>query len=253
MDNDSRLIALDDVDLSIVFTQLNPQHDAETLNPFWRAVSVRETLPLSARKNFNPLHITNPICLDYGVFASKIAQIHELDISSTAEVKKIERPFVVDDQVAECTPQFILRNIPKIERYYDLDARLPFNLDDFPLDEITQEILDARNTRIEELEFPDHDSIAYVNDFRAFLEEIFYLCPWDHITKKAPPEDNPWHIKNSISKLAKDILENRHRVFIYTDKGVKPQTWNRDDKKKSVETHANPLTQGLQSFGPRNS
>ena len=252
--DESTSLDLRSLDLSIVFTDLGPEGDVRPASGFWHSCLVDTGTTVTSRRPFSCYHLDSPISRDYVPFVDAIADRHKPEFSSSAEPTYVERPYQVDDQVTQCTPQFILRNIPKIERYNDLSRRLPFSFEDLPITEVNDIIREARETRIDEVEFPDHDMLAYLNDFRSFLEEIFYLCPWEMITKRAPTEDNPWHIRNSVSQLARDMLANKDRFFIYSDKGVTTRYMDSEPPKPKASAASSmpSLPSGFgASFGPR--
>ena len=222
MDNENAKVDVNALDLSMVLCDLGPEvfKPGQIPRGFWQSAYANDNMALIPRKIIKEVHIEKPICIDFNQFADKIHELHQMELESSAEPVTNERPDEVDDQIVECTPQFILRNIPKIERYYDLDRATIFDIDDMPIVEAKDLIDEARNARIGDIEFIEVESVNFINDFRAFLEEIFYLCPWDQITKQEPTEDNPWHIKNSTTKLAQDLLSRKNKLFIFTEKGM---------------------------------
>ncbi len=245
-------IQVDDsqLDLSIVQVDLGPE-SAGHFRPragFWRAAWFDPEMALAPRKLITDVHIEHPLSPNYSEIVDKIADLHKVELKSAAEPENIDRPVEVDDQVAECTPQFILRNIPKIERYYDLDRPLSFNLDDMPLLEASDMIDEARHTRLGKVEFIPVESVNFLNDFRDFLEEIFVLCPWEQATRKEPDENSPWHIKNSTSKLALDLLSRKNTLFIFSEKGM--TTMGMKDYKPREETNDLQDNRPHIGFGP---
>ncbi|MBQ9816171.1 MAG: hypothetical protein IJM59_01710 [Proteobacteria bacterium] len=242
------------VDMTIVFADLGPEDLASRHHRpecgFWRWAFADENMALSVRQLPKSVHIEKPICQDYSVFANHVFELHRMELESSAEPSKIERPNDVDDQVVECTPQFILRNIPKIERYYDLERDLNFDVADLPLTEATDMIDEMRQTHIGNIEFIDVQSVNFVNDFRNFLEEIFYLCPWDQITKSEPTEDSPWHIKNSTAKLTADLLSRKNTLFIFTEKGMTQVGMKAYKPRKEKDAPAEERPNFVRSYGP---
>ena len=222
MSDEPTQVDLSQLDLNIVQIDLGPETSSHIRprNGFWYAAWFDPDMALAPRKLIKDVHIEHPLSRDYNEIVDKIADSHDIDLKTSAEPGTLDRPVEVDDQVAECTPQFILRNIPKIERYYDLERTLPFNLDDMPLLEAKDMIEEARNTHLGKIEFIPVESVNFLNDFRDFLEEIFVLCPWEQITRKEPDEDSPWNIKNSTSKLALDLLSRKNTLFIFGENGM---------------------------------
>ncbi len=210
------------LDLSIVSVDLGSDAVSHhrPRRGFWRAAWFDPEMALVPRKLITEVHVEHPLSPNYTEIVDKIADLHKVELKSAAEPENIERPVEVDDQVAECTPQFILRNIPKVERYYDLDRPLSFNLDDMPFTEAKDMIEEAHHTHLGKIEFIPVESVDFLNDFRNFLEEIFVLCPWEQATRKEPDETSPWHIKNSTSKLALDLLSRKNTLFIFSEKGM---------------------------------
>ena len=155
MDNENAKVDINALDLSMVLCDLGP----ETFKPghippgFWQSACADDDMALIPRKLLKDVHIENPICIDFNLFADKIHDLHQMELESSAEPVTHERPDEVDDQIVECTPQFILRNIPKIERYYDLDRATIFDIDDMPIVEAQDLIDEARNARIGDIEF----------------------------------------------------------------------------------------------------
>ena len=254
-EENSTALDLSSLDLSIVCTDLGPEdlskRHHQPAKGFWKWAFADGEMALVPRKLVKDVHIEKPISADYGVFSDKIFDLHQLELESAAEPGTLERPNEVDDQVAECTPQFILRNIPKIEHYYDLDRPLSFNLDDMPRVEAEDLLSEVRDARIGDIEFIDVESVHFVDDFRAFLEEIFILCPWEQITKGEPEEDNPWHINNSTSKLAKDLLTRKNKLFIFTEKGMTQIGMKAfQPRKEKEDTSGEGPCPFTQTFGP---
>ena len=240
------------LDLSIVQIDIGPETWPEHHRPdkgFWRTAFADGNMALATRKLITEVHIEKPLSIDYGKFVEHISELHAIELDSNAEPTDIERPNELEDQVRECTPQFILRNIPKIERYYDLERVLPFNIEDPPKMEAEDLLEEMRNTHVGKVDFGDFQSIKFIDDFRSFLEEIFYLCPWDQITRGEPEEDSPWHINNSTSELAKDLLTRRNKLYIFTESGMKQSVMKAYEPRKKDDTPAEACP-FAQTFGP---
>ncbi|MBQ9244113.1 MAG: hypothetical protein IJ165_13005 [Proteobacteria bacterium] len=240
------------LDLSIVQIDLGPEKFVPHQRPssgFWRASYADGDMAVGVR-HLVDIHIDKPISRDMSGFCDRIFELHKMDLESIAEPENIERPNEVDDQVVECTPQFILRNIPKIERYYDLDRVLPFEVTDMPKMEADDLLADAKKVHLGDIEFIEVESVNFINDFRSFLEEIFYLCPWDQITRQEPDEDSPWHIKNSTTKLAQDLLSRKNTLFIFSAKGMTQMGMKayKPREEKNEPTEARP--DFVRSYGP---
>ena len=217
---------------------------------FWKSASIHENMAVSVRKLPKDVHVEHPVCIDYIAFVDKIADLHKLELDSQAEPQKIERPVEVDDQVVECTPQFILRNIPKIEHYYDLDRPLSFNFEDMPMIEAEDLLKEVRTTRVGKVEFIPVESTEFVDDFRSFLEEIFILCPWEKITRQEPTEDNPWHINNSVSKLARDLIARKNTLFIFSESGM-TKVGMKEYKPRETKSESHEVKPDfVRSYGP---
>ena len=178
------------IDLSIVQADIGTGNVRQEKG-FWRLALVVEDMAFGVRHLIDKVSVDRPICRDIASFVEKIATNHEHQSGVGGETIEFERPVEYDDYVAECTPQFILRNIPKVERYYDLDRPLPFMLEDMPIVEARADIDAVKHAKHEPPEFSDHDNIEFLEDFRTFLEEIFVLCPWEQISRKAPDENSP--------------------------------------------------------------
>lgn len=242
------------LDLSIVFADLGPV-DLATRHRrpekgFWRSAFADAEMAGATRRLPRSVHIETPICPDISKFVDRIFEIHKMELDSSAEPEQIERSGEVDDQLTECTPQFILRNIPKIERYYDLERSLYFDVMDLPFLEAKEMLEEARNTHIGKVEFVDVQSVNFVNDFRNFLEEIFYLCPWNQITKGEPSEDSPWNIKNSTAKLAIELLSRKNTLFIFSEKGMTQVGMKPLVPRKTKEEPGEKLPSFMHSYGP---
>ena len=239
------------LDLSIIQANINASLKDDTRG-FYRLALVNDNMALSPRKAPTSVHIETKICPDHSVFVQYIVDKHR-DEKEEVQAPTYEIPCEVDDQLKECTPQFILRNIPKIEHYYDLERPLPFNLDDLPIREAVEELERGRNTHFDPPEFIDVKSIETINDFRVFLEEIFYLCPWEAITRHPPDEFSPWHPKHSRSQLAKELLASQNTLFIFSDKGMSKmgmKEYKPKEKKKSEENVPTSGGLGFATFGP---
>ncbi len=231
------------LDLSIVRANIDASL-ATDKRRFYRLALIDENMALVPRKAPTSVHVETQICLDHNVFSEKIAEKHKQD-KEDEKAPTYNRPVELDDQVVECTPQFILRNIPKIEHYYDLDRALPFNEEDLPLNDALAAIESARKAHLDPVDLPDLRSAEVINDFRVFLEEIFYLCPWDCITRRPPTEDSPWHPKHSHAKLAQYLLDAQNTLFIFSDKGT-----TQIGTTAFVPAEKSDVPQGFQSFGP---
>jgi hypothetical protein len=250
MDDMTRKLELD---LSIVCCDLGPEVFPKHHRPeagFWRSAFVDADMALVPRQCPKSVHIETPLSRDHRIFAKKIADLHKLELDSIAKPQRHERPDEIDDQVCECTPQFILRNIPKIERYYDLERALPFDLDTTPLSEATDLVEEARSVKLEPIEFIKSESVNFINDFRAFLEEIFVLCPWEQISKTPPTEDSPWHLNNSTTDLAKDLVARKNKLFIFSAKGMTQVGMKEHKVKKEKTDNMPPKPAGFVSYGP---
>ena len=248
----SEKLDLSGLDLSIVQIDLGPEVFVPHQRPsdgFWRASYADGDMAVGVRRTVD-IHIDKPISRDQSIFANKIFELHRMELESSAEPENIERPNEVDDQIVECTPQFILRNIPKIERYYDLERVPPFEVTDMPKMEADDLIAEARQAHLGDIEFIEVESVNFINDFRSFLEEIFYLCPWDQITRQEPDEDSPWHIKNSTTKLAQDLLSRKNTLFIFSAKGMTQMGMKayKPREEKNEPTEARP--DFVRSYGP---
>lgn len=206
---------IDVLDLTILCIDLSL--DADEVSDFWRLSQVDLAMSGCLRKAPQSVGIESAICRDHAVFAKMIAKKHE---EEGPKAPSFKIPVEIDDQISECTPQFTLRNIPKLERYYDLTRRLNFEISDLPLELAKSDLDEVRNARIEAVEFIPVQSADIIDDYRIFLEEIFYLCPWDKITRRAPGPDSPWHISHSRTKLAQYLLERQNTLFIYSDRGT---------------------------------
>ena len=243
----------DILDLSILRIDLGSGDLSSTYaqKGFWRFALMDENMAFGVRHLIDHVSVQTPIVRDIQAYADKIAATHEHESEISAEPIEMERPVEFDDYVAECTPQFILRNIPKIERYYDLDRALPFMLDDMPIVEARAQIDEIKNAKLDPPDFGDHDNIEFLNDFRAFLEEIFVLCPWDQISRKAPDEDSPWHLKNSTTKLAHHLLESRNTFFVFGTRGMTTmQLGDYQPEKEKKQDQQRPSGIGMPTFGP---
>lgn len=207
------------LDLSIVCVNINTSVETDKRR-FYRIATLDDHMPCTQRKPQPRVSIELPLCTDHYKFAQYVFDRHK-DETSHKPVR-FNRPYEMDDQLAECTPQFILRNIPKIEHYYDLDRRLYFNEETFPVIDAFDDCTSAHNARFDPPELPDFKSIAIINDFRVFLEEIFYLCPWDQIGKprRKPSEESPWHPKYSRAQLAQYLLDAQNTLFIFSERGI---------------------------------
>lgn len=207
---------LESLDMSILGVDLS--FDGDKLSSFWRLSQVSADMAGSLRKSPKSVAVETIVCRDHGQFAELIARKHAEEEAPKPPV--FRTPPELDDQISECTPQFTLRNIPKIERYYDLTRRLNFEAGESPLELATADIEEVRNARIESVEFTQVQSADIIDDYRIFLEEIFYLCPWDQITRRAPEPDSPWHVSHSRAKLAQYLLDRQNTLFIYGDRGA---------------------------------
>jgi len=189
--------------------------DGVQASGFWRLACVRSDFAVSLPGAPKDVPIEHPVCRDHGAFVEEIARRHVFEEASEGSSYRL--PPELDDQISECTPQFILRNISKLERYHDLSRMLSFNEEASPLESALEALAEVRGARIEPVQFAKIQSVEIVEDFRVFLEEIFYLCPWDQITRRAPDEDSPWHIKHSHAKLVQYLLDRQSTLFIFSE------------------------------------
>lgn len=243
---------LDVLDLGMVCADLGEGFSrASNARGFWSFAQIDPDIAVAARRLLTIDHDKRSLAHDYGKFAESVFSRHSQEIGATDETRDYETPVELDDQLAECTPQFILRNIPKLERYYDMDRPLPFMIDDMPMVEALDDIEKVRDARLEPPEFSDHDNVEFLEDFRIFREEVFLLCPWEQVSRRAPDEDSPWHLKNSTSKLAKHMLEQKNTFFVFGTRGMtKMQLGDyRPEEKKKQET-PRPSGIGMPTFGP---
>ena len=238
------------LDLTIIRANIYASLKEDTRG-FYRLALVNADMALVPRKAPTSVHVETRICPDHGVFASYIVDKHR-DERQDIKAPVYEIPCEVDDQLKECTPQFILRNIPKIEHYYDLERPLPFNLDDLPIKEALEAAKLGRTTRFDPPEFIDCKSLEIVNDFRVFLEEIFYLCPWEAITRHAPDDLSPWHPKHSRSQLALELLASQNTLFIFSDRGMSKMGMKAYQPKETKKAASGVPSGGLgfATFGP---
>lgn len=238
------------IDLSIVQADIGTGNVRQEKG-FWRLAFVVEDMAFGVRHLIDKVSVDRPICRDIASFVEKIATNHEHQSGVGGKTIEFERPVEYDDYVAECTPQFILRNIPKVERYYDLDRPLPFMLEDMPIVEARADIDAVKHAKHEPPEFSDHDNIEFLEDFRTFLEEIFVLCPWEQISRKAPDENSPWHLKNSATKLAHELLERKNTFFVFGTRGMTTmQMGDYQPEKEKKQSDQRPSGIGMPTFGP---
>ena len=245
----------DILDLSIVQADLGLEGDFPRQNRgFWGCFRFNPDMALVLRRLPKESSAQQPICIDYTEFVNRVAERNEIELDVLGKPRKMDRPIEVDDQVVECTPQFILRNIPKIEHYYDLERPPAFDVADMPRMEAEDQIREMHNTHIGKVEFIPVESTEFVSDFRSFLEEIFVLCPWDRITRQDPPEDNPWHIQYSTSKLAQDLLSRKNTLYIFSEKGMTKMAMKeykrKEEKSDAQGSVPSGVPGGFHSYGP---
>src|SRR5690606_21533753 len=110
------------------------------------------------------------------------------------EPRPVDVPWHFTELMRECVAQFTLRNIPRAERYIDLDMPMHYEVDDPVLPQVIEDIEDVRNAEVPRPEFVESWTTPLVNDFKIFLEEVLYLCPWDSMSniRRAPAEDSLW-------------------------------------------------------------
>lgn len=237
------------LDLSIVAASL-PPHAAPPSSGFWKAASCDENMAILPRKIFPPLHVETKLFPEYDAIAQKIAEKNQNTVDPAENDIHYDSPAELDDQLAECTPQFILRNIPKIERYYDLDRTPPFDISDMPLLE-AQDILDeAHHTHLGKVEFIPVESVQVFSDFATFLEEILTLCPWDQITRQTPDENNPWNLKYSTTQFARDLVSRKNTLFIFSEKGMTTMQMKDYKPQKEKPAPMNEQSESVFSYGP---
>ncbi len=198
--------------------QTTPLNNANTQNipskKFWQ----HRWQPSMAITQQRPYHFDLDVCQDHAGFVAE--SVREYPVKSPLEEKReTKTPVELDDQLAEAVPQFTLRNIAKIERYHDLQAPMPFDVDEDKLKEAITALAQARQTKIEAVEFREITNLEILEDYRTFLHEIIYLCPWDQIPLGPIEEDNPWHLKYSYAKLAIELQQNKDRIFVYGHEG----------------------------------
>ncbi len=205
---------LDPTICCLTLPNINVKGTGDVRHRFWHRRVYRERLT-----QMKPHTFVAKICRDHLAFLEEV--VRETPTESPLEHKKIcDTPIELDDQLAEATPQFTLRNIPKIERYYDLDALPPFRYEDLPR-VVAEDLVDqARSTRVEPAKFHKFTNMEILKDYRTFLQEILYLCPWENIPKGEVSEDNPWHIKHSYAKIAIDMQKNKDIFFVYGHEGA---------------------------------
>lgn len=227
--------------------------DMDAKEGFWHAVRMDADMACGVRRLIHA-EVLDDICRDHLIFSNYILDKHHEAPSLSDAPKNYDIPTEVDDYLCECTPQFILRNIPKIERYYDLERSLPFEIEDMPIVDAKAMIEEGRHAHLGEIQFIESENIKFINDFRVFLEEVFVLCPWGQITRTPPGEDSPWHLKNSVTQLARDLLGRKNTLFVFGTKGMTQMQMKDFDpekeRKKLKESQGAQGGIGMPTFGP---
>lgn len=134
-------------------------------------------------------------------------QFLEFDLISEERLEAFETPSDIireptpvhvswgfSELMKECSPQFFLRNLPRAQRDIELSEPLWFDLTDSITHQAFDDIDEGREAEIPQPEFMDHWSLDYVDDFRVFLNEIKYLCPWD----KMPRHQNMHQVNHRV-------------------------------------------------------
>ena len=238
----------DILDVSIVF--VDTALDGST--GFWRSAHVDAEMACSVRRPLE-VHVLHSLSRDYDEFADQVAERHEHASGVGEKPARMDRPNDIDDAVAECTPQFILRNIPKVERYYDLERSLPFEVTDMPIVDAKALLDEVSHDHLDEIQYIEGENLKFINDFRVFLEEVIALCPWDQISRKPPTEDSPWHLKNSATQLARELLERKNTLFVFGTKGMTKMQMRDFDPEKEKKKSASSRSEsgfGMPTFGP---
>ena len=101
------------IDLSIVQADIGTGNVRQEKG-FWRLALVVEDMAFGVRHLIDKVSVDRPICRDIASFVEKIATNHEHQSGVGGETIEFERPVEYDDYVAECTPQFILRNLRNV-------------------------------------------------------------------------------------------------------------------------------------------
>jgi hypothetical protein len=190
-------------------------------NGFWRGLRVSwpavradwtPQVKIRAQEPFESVHVEL-------VSEERLASLQQ---PATLDVEARERniPYAFTSLMDERSPQFSLRNLARVQRDIDLLVSMPFDVDPIPLEEAEEAFREVRTAHIERVEFPEAWSAPLVDDFRIFLEEVMYLCPWDAIPKgRRVPDDSLWSEKHSRSTLTFDLIEKKGKVFVWDHKG----------------------------------
>ncbi len=162
-------------------------------------------------------------------------QIDHPNILNT-DVRNQDVPFEVTSRLSEQTPQFTLRNLPRVERNVDLDRAIRFDEEDMPLLQAREQIQEVRDARFPRPDFATFWSAQLLDDFRIFLEEVLYLCPWEEMPRgsQTPDEDSTWSPTHSRATLTFELIKNKRSVFVFGH-GGRPMVVERTTDRKTRE------------------
>jgi len=150
----------------------------------------------------------------------RIEQLLKSGALNTAQTKT-DIPWEVSEQMNERSPQFTLRNIPRVERSVDLERATLFDVTAMPKVDAEESLEEVRNAKIPKAEMMTFWSAQLLDDFRIFLEEILYLCPWETMPQgRKPPEPGSlWSLEHSRSTLTADLIGKADQVFLFGTHG----------------------------------
>lgn len=108
--------------------------------------------------------------------------LHPESVLNPDNWNNIQRPAYVDSAVTECTPQFSLRNIPRIERV------VWFELMDWKYEQLLtdpfEEINKVHTFEKEDIEWLNSWALEDIKENLRIREELFGLVPWEKITRR---------------------------------------------------------------------
>lgn len=232
------------IDLSILQLQLFSEHapevpEALTLSnnrnerqrkrAFWGGLSSRGRW-FSLRSDWTPTQrIKDPTAAlpirEYKLMTDERFEELQDPYSIVKEPKPVNVDWKIMDQLSQCTPQFFLRNIGRVERSIDLDDPPQFNVEKDAKLEAIKMIEEGRKAEIPKPEFADVWTTAFISDVNVFLEETLYLCPWEEIPsvrgRNAELKGTSWDPEYSRAQITRDLANRAQSgtLFVFARQG----------------------------------
>ncbi|MDX9723926.1 MAG: hypothetical protein RBU37_24465 [Myxococcota bacterium] len=217
--------------------------DSRAKSRFWQArrALLRLSEQLSRPFPAPPFTLSRP---DFSSIASRFDSdaffaAHQLEIHIATEKREVQTEYAVQSAMEEKSPQFFLRNVPRVQRDVELSQALRFDEDENERHRAYALIQEVREAHIPRPEMAEIWTSALSTDFRIFLEEVLFLCPWEEMPRQlaTPSEDSTWSPKHSRAKLTYELMDRKHKVFVFGHQGT-PQSVRRHAPKRLAKVRS---------------